>query len=138
MRSTSRDRHGAQALEMALLLPVLLAATTGVIDYGIYFSRYMDVQSVNRAVARQILGQEMVTSGATEAACESAARDAIDQAGLLRPADPDCAVVRDTTSGQNFIEISVQVGNPPAFGFVPMPAQIAMVTTHRMEDEFIP
>lgn len=75
------ERRGSQAVEFALVLPVLVVLVAGIVDYGWYYSRELIVIGAAREGAR--LGASDVAGGTD--ACNVAAqgaKEALIQAGL--------------------------------------------------------
>ena len=51
-RPRRSGRRGAEIIEFALILPLLLTMLLGIIEYGMMFSRMLSVQSATRDAAR--------------------------------------------------------------------------------------
>lgn len=80
--SRRSNRRGAQAVEFALVLPLLLAIFGGIVDYGWYFSQNMAVISAARDGARAG-STTTATSGATACSrAEEAAFSSLQAAGF--------------------------------------------------------
>lgn len=53
-RRCVRDQRGAQAVEFALVLPILLALLVGIMEFGMMFNRQVMVTQAARAAARSM------------------------------------------------------------------------------------
>lgn len=51
-RRRGRDDSGAELIEFALLLPILLVITVGIFDFGVLFQKYLVVTNAAREGAR--------------------------------------------------------------------------------------
>lgn len=125
------SRRGSKAVEFALILPVMLAFLTGIMDYGWYFSQQISMTTAVRDAARA--GSTTPQDEGPVQAAEETLALGLDAAGFkgtittdiqLVGADPDQA-------------IDVHAGTPfdPLVGFVPVPSVVAARLTMRMEDQ---
>lgn len=92
MASRGRDDRGAQAVEFALLLPVLLIIVLGIINFGYVFGQKL---SLNQAV-REGARLAVVSASADSTDIAGYVRDAT--GGLIPSPDPNVAVASDVQS----------------------------------------
>jgi len=131
----TRWRRGAQAVEFALLAPVLVAVTGGVVDYSWYFSERQTVLAAARDGARAgaIVDSEFGTSPC--AVAEAQATQALSTAGL----SSGSATVRATTvplaGGDTAIQVEVELTFQPLMGLIPTPDEHVVTSVQRLEDQ---
>lgn len=127
MRQT---RRGNQAIEFALLMPILLVFIGGVVDYGIYLNQRMSVTMVARDAARA--GSLVrVGGGNVEAAAEAQGTASLAVAGMTGTVD--CALTG--ISPDQAIRCDVDVPYVPLLDLVPLPAALETNLTMRMEEQ---
>lgn len=125
-------RRGANALEFALLLPVLLAMLFGVFEMSYYFNRYMVVSAAARDGARRAA---MVPEGSDQQAEAEAVvfayLEKLDQKG-------DASVTTSVLGEAPNRVITVRVDrtyHPLAGGYIPTPGKVTAAFSLRMEDQ---
>ncbi|CAN5261447.1 hypothetical protein BH23ACT9_BH23ACT9_36470 [soil metagenome] len=136
--ATSRDgERGAAALEMALVLPVLMALVFGIISYGTMLSFR---QSISQAAAEGARAAAVAPAGLPDAGpagtdnrdgrARAAMGAALANGTSCDSAGMTCTVVIDRTTTPAVARVSVAydwAGSPllPTFPLVPMPATLA-------------
>ena len=130
-RNERRDRRGSNAIEFALILPVLMAFLTGIMDYGWFFSQQI---SMIHAV------RDGVRAGATTAqednpvtVCEERIRDSLAAAGFTGTVAMD--VQLSGSRPDQAITAAVSTSYAPLVGFVPTPKFVGSSLTMRLEDQ---
>lgn len=123
-------RRGAQALEFALLLPVLMMVLAGVGDYGwLFFQQHNLVHGVQEGLRAGISAEDDIdpvsfAEDAAEASLLNAGFDASDitvTASLVGGAKPNV-----------LLHVQAQAAFTPFFGFVPVPSTISSDLTGRL------
>jgi Flp pilus assembly protein TadG len=130
MRSYA-DRRGSNAIEFAMLLPVLMAIVSAIVDYGWYYSEELAVIASAREGARAGAVTPMPDACA---AAITRARAALIDAGL----DGDRALLRATTRGaapDQVLTVTAEVPFVKLLGLVPTPGRLRAATTMRVEDQ---
>jgi Flp pilus assembly protein TadG len=129
----SRLRRGAQAIEFALLLPVLMAVTSGIVDYGWYYSQELSVISAVREGARAAAVVDPTLTTYCSAA-DARLRSSLVAAGL----DGTAATITTKTSGtapDQLITITANVKFSKLLGLVPAPTALKSSVTMRLENQ---
>lgn len=123
------NRRGNNAIEFALVLPILVALLTGISDLGVYFSARMSVTSAARDAARAAsltpIGDPVTPVGVAQGQASLTA------AGLN--GQTTCEVIG--FSPDQAVRCFVTVGFDPLFGLVPVPATLESTVTMRMEEQ---
>ena len=143
-RPWKQSRRGAQALEFALVLPVLLALLTGVIDYGFYFFQQHSVVASVRDGARlasalsctdfavadiELLAEERTSNALTSAGVDHAASEVTATVGY------DIALSASTGEDVVVVTVEADIGHGLIIGLVPGPSSLASTLVMRMEDQ---
>lgn len=129
----SLNRRGANAIEFALIMPVLALLFTGIIDYGwIYLIRTSAVTAA-RAGARA--GAFTVQTGGPESIASTAALNKWNSLGVpVVVTTPDIVAFRTGTPELMVVRVSVDTGS--LIGLVPQPTGDIIVTASQpMEDQ---
>lgn len=128
-----RSRRGSQAVEFALILPVMMALTSGIIDYGWFYSQQLQVVSAARDGAR---GASQLDSAASpDDPCTFAVTQAQD---ILTEAGVTGATVHATGAmGGSEMRLTVEVtaAFPALFGLAPVPPSYYARVVARLEDQ---
>lgn len=128
-----RARRGAQAIEFALLLPVLMGVTSAIVDYGWYYSQELAAIAAVREGARAGATNDPEVTTYCYAA-ETRVRSSLTAAGL----DGTGATVTTKTSGTSpdqVITVSATVRFTRLMGLIPAPSQLRSTTTMRLENQ---
>jgi Flp pilus assembly protein TadG len=127
-----RDRRGAQAIEFALVMPLLMAFLAATTDYAFYFLRDSSFRNAVHLATR--------TASATTATddAEQAFRDAL--APRITAAGFDVAQVTTTATqtgaaGDRFLEVSASLPWNGLTGLVPHPDSLGARLRIRLEDQ---
>lgn len=130
---STRARRGSQALEFALVLPVMMALVSGVADYGWFFHQQSTVNTIARdATRRGSLG----TAQAAAATAQSSGCSALNGARLATGLAADCGQVVTAVTGASpdaVLSVTVSVPFRPLVGLVPLPATVAANLSMRVE-----
>lgn len=134
MRPTRNTRRGSQAVEFALVLPVLLLLTAGIVDYGWFYSNQLAMINAAReggragAAADPADGQDYCTEA------ENRVIAALLDAGITATATD---VTASTSGADPDIMLTVFVSRPYTglFSLVPVPSQIYGQVTMRVENQ---
>lgn len=127
---TLRPRRGANAIEFALILPVLLVLLTGIMDYGYAYAVRNAANAAARAGARagaltaQVEGPDVAATDAAAARWLSV--------GL--PLTPTMVAFRTTTVPQQMV-VRIRVDLASLIGLVVGPGTIEVTAIQRMEDQ---
>lgn len=132
-----RSRRGSQAVEFALVLPVLLTLTAGIVDYGWYYSTELTVIHAVREGARAGAAADQGDDACSIA--RVATVEALQASGFTTasPSNVDVEVVDAPTIGTGGRTITVTVSMPynELWGLVTTPTNMIAAMTMRMEDE---
>lgn len=108
-------RRGAVAVEFALVLPLLLLALLGILDYGWYFYCSLNLTNAVREGAR---AGSLVVNG-DPAGAQSTTRAYLSDAGLgTQPTEVTVTVSGAPTT----ITVDASMHLEPLVGFVPLPS----------------
>ena len=131
-----QGQEGVQAIEMALVLPILLTMVFGMIDFGLVLYTKEVMANASREGARQ--GIRFVTPMLTDSDIETITKDTLTQGSLL---DPTKATVNVTNAGGGFgTDLTVDLQYTHDFiavgGLVPgIPNTITLQSTTVMSNE---
>jgi Flp pilus assembly protein TadG len=118
-RRGSRE-HGAAAVEMALVMPILFMLLIGIVNYGLWFNDSLSLREGVREAARQAVVQTLATgcTGTTLAAVACGARAQIGAAGRSYAM---VSAPNGWVKGQEVV-VCGMVKSVNFTGFVPLPA----------------
>lgn len=122
-------RRGANAIEFALILPVLLAILSGIVDYGWIYMIRTAATSAARAGAR--VGALTPQAQGPDVGAADAADDA--WTGMGVPITPTIVAFRSGTP--QLMVVRIQVNAFTLFGLVGGPSSIEVTATQQMEDQ---
>ncbi len=135
MKTTSPKcgRRGNVAIEFALVVPLILALTTAIIDYGWYLSRASRVVVATRDAARLGVTYASDPSSTPDVVAEQRARAALQGAGI--DCGADCTIVATIGAVDGVPSLSVVVAAPftPLTGLVPVPDHMKVGLTMALE-----
>ncbi len=131
--STNRGRRGSVAIEFALVLPLILALATAVIDYGWYFSRASRVVVATRDAARLGVTYAGDVAPTPDAVAEQRARAALQDAGIACGGDCVVTATLGTVAGMPSLTVSVSAPFVPFTGLVPVPSDMNVELTMALE-----
>jgi Flp pilus assembly protein TadG len=111
------------AVETALVLPVLLLLTLGMIEFGWYFLKSESVVSAARSGARVAIRADSTTQDVVTTISSIMASTGLGDSGYATTITP--ADVSTATSGQHItVKIEVPYGNIALMGDIVVPASI--------------
>lgn len=139
----ARARRGSDAVEFALLLPVMIALTAGLVDYAWFYNQQLAVIDAARAGGR---AGAATAHDATNSACqiaEAVTLVAIADAGIsgVDGGNVFVAVVADGPDGNNdddpdtMLYIDVSFPYVPLMGLVVSPSEAHGSVVMRLEDQ---
>lgn len=137
--TSRRTRRGAQAVEFALVLPVVMLIASGVIDYGQYFNRDMEVLTAARDAARSASAMENALGDPSPCAlADEVVDEHLTPSGLATGAQVTVQVV-DVTDGaasDRVVRVDVSVPYTSPFGlFSVSPSAHTSSATMRLRDQ---
>jgi Flp pilus assembly protein TadG len=113
-RRGAGSERGAELVELALVLPVLMLVVMGIADFGLLFQKYQVLTNAAREATR--VG---TLAGATSTDVETRVTDYLTANGLTDTATTDVdPVLIPRSSGGNFRAIRVTVTYPHSFIFL--------------------
>lgn len=125
--------RGAEAVEFALTLPILVILVAGIFDYGWYFHQQLSLQSATRQAARSasVLPQTGDVDAAARASI-AAALEADGQGGL----DPAVTVeVVTAANGEQAVRVDATAPYTGLWSLVALPFQLRATVVMRREDQ---
>ena len=134
-------RRGSQAVEFALVLPVLVVLVAGIVDYGWYYSQELAVIGATREGAR--MGASDAAGGtdactvAVNAVDEALAQAGFDTSGTATTtwsstATEAISASMTTVNGENAILVRVAYPYQSLWGMVSTPSRMGASMTMRM------
>lgn len=129
-----KNRRGSQAVEFALIMPVMMALMSGIVDFGWYFRQQAVVNTIVRDAARR---GSVTTVVLSRGVAESAACSQLQLAGLSS-GGATCAEVSSAVSGaapNASLRLTATVPFPRLFGLVPMPTNVSSSLVLRIEGD---
>lgn len=133
MRRADRSRRGANAVEFALVMPVLLAVLSGVMDYGWYFHQQILMTSAVRDAVRTGAATPATASNTPEEAAETAVLHALDEAGVAL--EVTATASRSGAPPDQVLTLTVSAGYDRLVGLVPLPDTLGASMVMRLEDQ---
>ena len=134
MRQLRQRRGGAQALEFALTLPVLLLLVSGIVDYGWFFVRQFQVEDAIREGAR--LGVTMKLDEDPVAIATARTERLLGSVGTGRGAVAGSII---GVPGEMTLHMYVEVEAEALFGMLPSPkvhkSSLEMFLENQPDDE---
>lgn len=125
-----RSRSGSAAVEFALILPVLLVLTLGIMDWSWYLIEYQKVLSAAQAGVRT--GAQTSIDDDPAADAETAAKTVLDAShpGGIPSGTTYTAQIVDG----NTVELAVSVPFEALVGYLLMPEGVSATARMRVED----
>ncbi len=136
MRHTRQGRRrGGNAVEFALVTPVLVMMLMGIVEYGWYFSQHQSVVTAARHAAR--FGAAMPWEDDPEEWAVQEVLDSMERQGI---AVHDAAVEAHFEGETPYVTLvlNVDVSYPGLTGLVPTPQTISTEVMMRLEDQPLP
>lgn len=127
------SRRGGSLVEFALCLPVLLAVLTGVLDYGMYFSTWLEVQTASREATRA--GASTAPDDGPEEVAIERAKTWLDDAGI---STANATITAELVGDDPDMVVAVRLDVPyqAVVGLIPTPQSASGAMTMRMERQF--
>lgn len=139
IRSFVRSQRGSSAVELAFILPMILALTLGAFDFGLGYFEKVKLAAAARAGVQYAMHNNFSTDEQTRLAVEQSVRDdAGDDGGALTVAanyfcecdDGTAIVCTDSCPGNvrpfTFVRVSVQTLYEPLFNYPGVPETITI------------
>lgn len=129
----ARKCRGAMTVEAALLLPLLLLLTFGVIEYGWAFVKTQQITNATRHAARVAVRADSTNADVQSAAATLMAASGMDAGTYELTLSSDVSQVPPGETVTVRISVpyaSVELAGPP---FVPMPSHLEAVVTMAKE-----
>lgn len=129
-----RRRRGGQAVELALLMPILLGITSSIIDYGWYFYTQNQFSQVVKDSARASITLDNQVSELTP--CELFSQNlntGLTHLGHSQQGLSISAQIVNDSSKRLLVEVSKNY--QPLFGLVTTPETLSVKTIYRLEDQ---
>lgn len=129
-----RKRRGAQAVELALLMPILLGLTSSIIDYGWYFYTQNQFSQVVKDSARASITLDNQTSDLNP--CQlfnQNLNSGLSHLGHSQQGLTVSAQIVNDSSKRLLVEVSKSYH--PLFGLVTTPETLSVKTIYRLEDQ---
>ena len=127
----ARRRRGGNAIEFALLLPVLFGLLTGIMDYGWFYGLKFASDSAARQGAR--VGALTPQGEDPNGTALLAATDRWTQLGM--PGTPTVVSFRSGAAPLETMVVRVQLNVASLVGFVVGPSTIESTAVQRMEEQ---
>lgn len=122
-------RRGNNAIEFALILPVLLTLIFGAMEYSWYFVQYEAVARSASQGARA--GSQIKLSLGPTTTATSVAKSTLSSSFSSLGSS---ASVTSTVSGGNTINVTITVPYKPLVRYLPTPASLTYSSSMRLED----
>ena len=137
MTTQRRARRGSQAIEFALVLPVLLAVTSGIVDYGWYYSQALSVIYAAREGGRTGAAHDFDDTGTPCSIAETATINALKAAGFSTASASQVAgsVTTDSGTGELVLSVTATIPYTKLWGLLPTPTNMVGRITVRLEDQ---
>jgi Flp pilus assembly protein TadG len=119
-RQTRNGRRGNQAIEFALVVPVLTAITSGLVDYGWYFVQEHVTLAAVRDATRIAAAYPLSSDPA--AVAQAKVNEFLDDQKISGKRTVAAAIVGDP--GELRVRLEVTVDYLPMMGVVPSPEQL--------------
>ncbi len=131
-----RHRRGAQAVEFAMLAPVLVMLTGGVVDYSWYFSERQTVIAAARDGARAGAIVDSEYDGTPCSVAAASTQEALTASGLALDADGEISVRTVSLGGGDLaIEVEIDIAYTALMGLIPTPDRQVVKSVQRLEDQ---
>jgi Flp pilus assembly protein TadG len=137
MRKSRPTRRGSQAVEFALVLPLLVALAGGILDYGWYYQQFLAALHSTREGGRFGSTQDIDSPGTPCSLAENSTITALRQAGFsTATADQVSGTVGlNATTGERILEVNTELPHATLFGLLPSPQVLRARVVVRLEDQ---
>jgi Flp pilus assembly protein TadG len=129
-----KNRRGGQAVEFALILPILLMVFSGIIDYSWYFHNQNILTQAIRSASR---GASVLDSQESELTpCNFATEEVNSNLNDMGISNQGRSISSQIISGsESRLEVLIDQPYQPLFGLTLVPQSILVKTVVRLEDQ---
>ena len=134
-RSAARRRRGSNAVEFALILPILITLFAGIVEWGWTLNQQMMVVQAAREGARA--GVATPRDDDPESAAQARVVQALNDMGL----NGGAATVTVSIVGaypDELLQVNLALPHEPIIGLVPIPVDLKAALTMRLEEQVAP
>ena len=134
-RSAARRRRGSNAVEFALILPILITLFAGIVEWGWTLNQQMMVVQAAREGARA--GVSTPRDDDPETAAQARVVQSLNDMGL----NGGAATVTVSIVGaypDELLQVNLALPHQPIIGLVPIPVDLKAALTMRLEEQVAP
>ena len=134
-RRAPRRRRGSNAVEFALILPILITLFAGIVEWGWTLNQQMMVVQAAREGARA--GVSTPRDDDPETAAQARVVQSLNDMGL----NGGAAVVTVSIVGaypDELLQVNLALPHQPIIGLVPIPVDLKAALTMRLEEQVAP
>ena len=133
-RTRLSSRRGANAIEFALVLPVMVALMGGIIEYGWYFHREVVLEGVVQDVTRVAATTPTTDQRSPQKVAEDELVARLDALGYEGPVNLSVQVTGHYPDAR--LDVGVALPNESLLGFTSyVPKQLVSTASMRLEDQ---
>ena len=135
LRRCARSRRGSNAVEFALILPILITLLAGIVEWGWTLNQQMMVVQAAREGARA--GVSTPRDDDPETAAQARVVQSLNDMGL----NGSAATVTVTIVGaypDELLQVNLALPHEPIIGLVPIPVDLKAALTMRLEEQVAP
>lgn len=135
LRRCARSRRGSNAVEFALILPILITLLAGIVEWGWTLNQQMMVVQAAREGARA--GVSTPRDDDPETAAQARVVQSLNDMGLKGSA----ATVTVSIVGaypDELLQVNLALPHQPIIGLVPIPVDLKAALTMRLEEQVAP
>ncbi len=128
-----RARGGAQALELALIMPVMLAFLLGIIEFSWFFNQNLQLHDLTRQAARDAsMAVDASDSEMTERVAAFVQEARLDQG---KSGEVDVVVESTGEAPTQVVAVTLTEVHVPLTGYVPLPSTVSARLSLRRETQ---
>jgi Flp pilus assembly protein TadG len=129
------SRRGSQAVEFALILPILLGLSSSIIDYSWYFQMHGEVVDLTKSVVRSASTLDATSSEVSPCQyIQENLQSSLNQSGHS-PQGRNIQVVIDNSAGEARLSVNLSQSFSPLFGLITTPQNLFVRLVMRLEDQ---
>lgn len=135
LRRCARSRRGSNAVEFALILPILITLLAGIVEWGWTLNQQMMVVQAAREGARA--GVSTPRDDDPETAAQARVVQSLNDMGL----NGSAATVTVSIVGaypDELLQVNLALPHEPIIGLVPIPVDLKAALTMRLEEQVAP
>ena len=135
LRRCARSRRGSNAVEFALILPILITLLAGIVEWGWTLNQQMMVVQAAREGARA--GVSTPRDDDPETAAQARVIQSLNDMGL----NGSAATVTVSIVGaypDELLQVNLALPHQPIIGLVPIPVDLKAALTMRLEEQVAP